>query len=176
MSAKHRTRSRIDTELPDNIKKDVNQLLVSGATYDGIADFLQKRGYDISKSSVGRYGKQFAEAYQKVMRFSAQAQTLTSEGIGGLTLDEAATKLLMQQVLEKLIDGKVDIEDMPRLMSDVARLQSSNVSREKFKAEIAAKAKLELMATQKQQLDKAVKSGGLDPLVAQKARQILGFE
>lgn len=176
MSAKHRARSRINTELPENIKRDVNQLLVSGATYEGVADFLQKRGYDISKSSVGRYGKQFTEAYQKVMRFSAQAQTLTSEGVGGLTLDEAAAKLLMQQVLEKLIDGKVDIEDMPRLMSDVARLQSSNVSREKFKAHVAAKAKQELITAQKQQLDKAVKSGGLDPAVAQKARQILGFE
>lgn len=176
MSSKTRRHSRIDTELPENIKKDVNQLLVGGATYEGIAAFLQKRGYDISKSSVSRYGKQFAEAYQKVMRFSEQAKTLTSEGIDGLTLDEAATRLLMQQVLEKLIDGKVDITEMPRLMSDVARMQSSNVNREKFKAEVAAKARQELMAEQKQQMDKAVKSGGLDPAAAQKARQILGLE
>ena len=173
---KHRRRSKIETDLPKELKDQVHRLLIENETYEDISLFLKQRGHDISQSSVGRYGKEFAEAYGAVKRFEEQSKALQSETGRGLAMDEALTKLLQQKVMAAIMGENFDIMDTPRLLGDIAKLQSSNVSREKFKAEIAAKAKKELADEQKQKLDKAVKTGGLDPATAQKARQILGFE
>lgn len=174
--SRHRRRSKIDIDLPKTVKEEVHRLLIEGETYEGISEYLKSRDYDISKSSVGRYGKDFFEAYQAVKRFEEQSQVLKSEAGQGLSMDEALTKLLLQKTMGALMGENFDIMEVPRLISDVAKLQSSNVNREKFKAEVAAKARQELMSEQKHQMDKAVKSGGLDPAAAQKARQILGLE
>ena len=58
-----RTRSKIDTDLPVHLKEQVHRLLVEGETYEGIAAFLKAEGYDISKSSIARYGKDFFEVF-----------------------------------------------------------------------------------------------------------------
>ncbi len=53
--AKKRVHSRISDELPEELRREVDRLLVEGnATYDEIKDFLAAKGYEIGRSSIGR--------------------------------------------------------------------------------------------------------------------------
>lgn len=134
-----RRRSKIDTELPPEVRREVDRLLVEDATYEEIAAYLAAKGYEISKSAVGRYGKEFLRLVQNVRMMEAKAQTLVGEE-DNLALEEASTKLLLHQVLDGVMNKTIDVKDMPRILSDVAKLQSSAVGREKFKADFRAKA------------------------------------
>lgn len=136
-----RRHSRIETELPADLREALNRLLLEGATYEEACAFCQERGHDISMSSMGRYGKRFFEAYQAVKQFEDQARVLTSGPGQGLSLEEATSKMLLQRVMAGLISGEVDVKEMPRVISDVAKLQAASVARERFKADVAAKAR-----------------------------------
>ncbi len=135
-----RRRSRIETELPVEMRKKLNRVLLEGATYDEAAAFLGGQGYDISRSSVGRYGKEFFEAYQKIVQFEDQSRALTSATEQGMPMEEAVGKMLLQRVMAALVDGSADIIEVPRLISDVAKLQRSHVAMAQWKREIEKRA------------------------------------
>ena len=48
--------------LPRQVLDAVNRLLEEGRTIDEVTAFLQEMGAEVSRSSVGRYRKQWAEA------------------------------------------------------------------------------------------------------------------
>jgi hypothetical protein len=135
-----RRRSRIETELPPELRQQLNRVLLEGATYDEAAVFLNGKGYDISRSSVGRYGKEFFEAYQKIVQFEDQSRALTSATEKGMPMEEAVGKMLLQKVMAALVDGSADVLEVPRLISDVAKLQRSHVAMAQWKREIEKRA------------------------------------
>jgi hypothetical protein len=135
-----RRRSRIETELPPELRQQLNRVLLEGATYDEAAGFLNGQGYDISRSSVGRYGKEFFEAYQKIVQFEDQSRALTSATEKGMPMEEAVGKMLLQKVMAALVDGSADVLEVPRLISDVAKLQRSHVAMAQWKREIEKRA------------------------------------
>ncbi|MDW7643439.1 MAG: phage protein Gp27 family protein [Desulfuromonadales bacterium] len=136
-----RRRSRVETELPANLRQEANRLILEGLTYEDLATWSASRGFDISRSSWGRYGKEFYEAYQAVKRFEDQSRALTGEAGDGLTMEEAVSKLLMQKVMAAITSGDFDILEIPRLLGDVAKLQSSSIQREKLKDEFSRRAR-----------------------------------
>jgi hypothetical protein len=170
--AKVRKHSRIDDELPAEVRGQVDRLLIEGgATYDDIRDFLAEQGYDISRSAIGRYGKDFLNTYQRLRVAEDQARSLVSEVGDGLALDEAASKLLMQQVLELLISTELTPKERMSLMKSVAFLQSSSVQREKLKSELRKKAE-----TAVGEVAQIAKNGGLsDEAIRQIEEQVLGI-
>ncbi|MEW6489983.1 MAG: phage protein Gp27 family protein [Thermodesulfobacteriota bacterium] len=131
-----RRRSKVETELPRELRAEVDCLLVEGATYEEIAAFCQGKGYDISKSSVGRYGKEFLQTYREIRILEDQARVLKGEVGDGLALEEAGTKALMRKLLPLFLSGDFDVTELPRLVSDFAKLTSASVQREKWKAEV----------------------------------------
>jgi hypothetical protein len=135
-----RRRSRIETELPVELRQQLNRVLLEGATYDEAAAFLNGQGHDISRSSVGRYGKEFFEAYQKIVQFEDQSRALTSATEKGMPMEEAVGKMLLQKVMAALVDGSADVLEVPRLISDVAKLQRSHVAMAQWKREIEKRA------------------------------------
>jgi hypothetical protein len=135
-----RRRSRIETELPVELRQQLNRVLLEGATYDDAAAFLNGKGHDISRSSVGRYGKEFFEAYQKIVQFEDQSRALTSATEKGMPMEEAVGKMLLQKVMAALVDGSADVMEVPRLISDVAKLQRSHVAMAQWKREIEKRA------------------------------------
>ncbi len=135
-----RRRSRIETELPVDLRQQLNRVLLEGATYDDAAAFLAAQGFDISRSSVGRYGKEFFEAYQKIVQFEDQSRALTSATEKGMPMEEAVGKMLLQKVMAALVDGSADVMEVPRLISDVAKLQRSHVAMAQWKREIEKRA------------------------------------
>ncbi|WP_028314680.1 DUF3486 family protein [Desulfatibacillum aliphaticivorans] len=169
--AKIRKRSRIETELPRDLREELHRILLEGATYEEACQYCKDRGHDISRSSMGRYGKTFFEAYQAVKQFEDQAQALKSEVGEGLTLEEATSKMMLQKVMAGLVSGEADILEIPRLISDVAKLQASSVAREKLKADLAARVKKVAG-----EVADAVKKSGLSDDAADKIkRKILGI-
>lgn len=54
-----RRHSKITTLLPPEVQEAVNAKLLEGKTYQEIADWINSLGYNISRASVGRYGKTF---------------------------------------------------------------------------------------------------------------------
>lgn len=132
-----RCHGRIRDELPQEVREKVDRLLVEGgSTYDDIRDFLAAEGYDISRSAIGRYGKDFLNTYQRLRIAEDKARTLISEVGDGLGLEEAASKVILQQVLETLLSGELDSKEIAGLMGSLAKLQAASVHRERLKKEI----------------------------------------
>lgn len=167
-----RCHGRIRDELPQEVREQVDRLLVEGgSTYDDIRDFLAAKGYDISRSAIGRYGKHWLNTYQRLRIAEDKARTLVSEVGDGLALDEAASRLLMQQVLELLISTELETKERASLMKSVAILQSSSVQREKLKKEL--RSKVEEVA---EEVTQTARRGGMsDELIREMEERVLGI-
>ena len=171
MTKHWKKRSTIETKMPLEIRQDLNRLLLEDSyTYEEVSAWCKQRGYDISKSAIGRYGKDFFEAYKSIQQFEEQARVLTSEPGTNMTLEEATGKLITKKVLSALISNEVDILEQNKLISAFAALQNSNVKRESMKVQFADRAKK--VADDVQSL---VKKQGLTDDAAETIRQkILG--
>lgn len=168
---KSRKRYKVETELPVEVRERLNRLLLEGATYEEGAAWLQEQGYEISKSSVGRYGKQFFEVYQEILQFGDQARVLNADVDDGMPMEEAVGKLLLKRVWAALIDGSADITENSRLLADVAKLQSAHVRMNQFKIDLENRAKKAA-----REVGELVKKGGLSDAAADAIRQkILGI-
>ena len=77
-----RTRQRVSSkidELPDSLRMEVERMLADTSnTYEYISQFLKGEGYDISKSSVGRYATRTNNAMQRLLEAQAQTDRLIS--------------------------------------------------------------------------------------------------
>jgi hypothetical protein len=168
---KVRRHSRIEKELPPEIREQVDALLIQGETYETISDFLKAKGYDISRSSIGRYGKEFLQLVREIKILEDQAKAIVSDTGEGLLLEEAASKLFSKNILKMLLEGNTDIKEIPKIISGFARLQASSISREKFKAEISDKVKKAA-----KDVSKVAKKRGLSPeAVKEIEEKILGI-
>lgn len=172
MARKVRQHNRILDELPAEVRAEVDRLLIEGnVTYDDIKAFLDEKGYDISRSAIGRYGKGFLATYQELRIIEDQSRTLVSEAGDGMVLEEAVSKMFAKQIVQAQLEGRLDILELPRLVSDFAKLQSSTVARERFKREL--KDKVEKTA---ESVEKMAKAGGLPDDKAREIREkILGI-
>jgi len=166
-----RRRSRIETELPPEVRDQLNIQLMEGATYEEAAEWCSRQGYEISKSSVGRYGQRFFKAYQEIIQFEDQSKAIMTSSEKGLPMEEALGKMLLKEVMAKLVEGDVDIIENSRLISDIAKLQGSHVKLAKHKMELEAKA-----SKVAKECEEIAKRGGLSDDAANQIRsKILGI-
>jgi hypothetical protein len=136
-----RKRYKIETELPQELREQFNRLLLEGMTYEEGERWCKQHGHEIGKSSIGRYGKEYFEAYQKIVQFQDQSRALSNTTEEGMPMEEAVGKMLLQKVMAALVDGSADITENSRLLSDVAKLQSAHVSMNRWKGELEKKAR-----------------------------------
>jgi len=154
-----RKHGRIRDELPPDIREQVDRLLIEGGcTYDDIKAFLDEQGHDISRSAIGRYGQGFMVSYQRLKIIEEKSKTLVSEAGEGMVLEEAASKLFAQMILEAQLSGELDIKKLPRIISDFAKLQASTVLRERLKKDFADKARKAV-----DKIEKKTRKKNLDP-------------
>ncbi|MCE5336959.1 MAG: DUF3486 family protein [Desulfobacteraceae bacterium] len=157
--------------LPPAVRKKVERLLLEGMSYEDIGRFLSSQGYAISKTEIGRYGEKFLEALQRFRILEEKARVLASDGKNSLLHDEAVSRLFLSIILEAQLAGKIDMKDLPKLMSDFARLQSANVQREKLRLEFERRAKKVA-----KDVEKHARGGGLsDGTVDEIRNKILGI-
>lgn len=168
--ATNRKRSRIEVELPPDIQANVNRLLTEQKTYEEVAEYLREEGYDISRSSVGRYGKDFFKLTSLARVFEAKAKALV-DGQDMMTIEHATSKLLIQEVLTRLMNGEINITEAPRILSDVAKLQSSSIQRNRYLREI--RERVEKVA---ETVEKKVTKAGVSKEIADMIkRDVLGI-
>ena len=171
MAEHSKRRSTIDTELPEQVRKDLRRMLVEGASYDAVTEWLSEQGYEISRSAVGRWGKAFFDVVKNVRQIEEQSATLVGDEDTAMLLEEATTKLILSKLLDLLKDDKVKLEKSTKIMTDLANLQKSTVSREKLKIEIRDRAKLAAA-----KVEKISKKAGLSQDVINRIKtEILGI-
>jgi hypothetical protein len=130
--------------LPKEIQQAVDQQIIAGHTYPDIAAWLKQMGHAVGKSSVGRYGKDFLAKLEVLKQVQKQAEAIISEAKDrpALELEEASVKLSLQHIMQYLLDSKglSDANIKPgTILTALAKLQASSVSRERVKMEYRKK-------------------------------------
>ncbi len=171
MSPRPRKKRAATDVLPQEVLEQVDRLLVEGSSSEEIGEFLSDRGFDIAKTALGRYGKDFLQSYRRLKIIEEKSRALASDEQSGLVLEEAASRLFALMIIEAQLSGDIDLKVLPKLLSDFARLQSSNVQRERLRREF--RRRIEKAA---EEVEQSVKGGGLSDRAAEEIRRkILGI-
>lgn len=126
--AKKRVSSKID-ELPQELRLKVDVMLSDTSnTYEYISQFLKAEGYNISKSSVGRYATRTNTAMQRLLEAQAQTEKLIQVVKDNPEADytEAAIVLTMNGLVNKVATAEEEFNEMPldkagRLIASLSR-------------------------------------------------------
>jgi hypothetical protein len=138
---KQRRHSKI-SQLPAELHQQVHALLDAGHTYAEIAQHLTALDHPISKSAVGAYSQQFLERQRRVAETAEKAAALVG-AVGNVDLEEAAARLSLDLVVRKLLDitELEATDDLVGVMSTIARMQTAAVTRERWKTDVAKRAR-----------------------------------
>lgn len=163
MDSRKRTRinSKI-TQLPEGVKTELDaQLLDTANTYTDIAAWLKTKGYNVSKSAVGRYAIRANKAAQRVAETLQRTQMIAKavEDHPDLDYTKGASMVMMDGLLQRVSTAEEEFQEMPldkagRLIASLSRnaTYDKRVRQEmKRKAEVAFdQMEAELMAAIKQ--------------------------
>lgn len=131
---KNRSHGKID-KLPPELKREVENRLLEGETYEDIAAYLKEQGEDVHFSSVGRYGRGFLKKFESVRVAKEFAKLLAEDNIDrpATELHEANNLLASQIIMEAMIDDEMDAKERAQAAKSIAALQRAQVSNEKLK-------------------------------------------
>ena len=141
---KQRITSKID-ELPEDLRMKVDVMLADTSnTYEYISQFLKEEGYDISKSSVGRYATRTNNAMQRLLEAQAQTDRLIQVVKENPEADytEAAILLTMNGLLNKVATAEEEFNEMPLNKAGrlIASLSRTKVYKDRVKQDMRRKA------------------------------------
>lgn len=142
--SKQRISSKID-ELPEDLRTKVDVMLADTSnTYEYISQFLKGEGYDISKSSVGRYATRTNNAMQRLLEAQAQTDRLIQVVKENPEADytEAAILLTMNGLLNKVATAEEEFNEMPLDKAGrlIASLSRTKVYKDRVKQDMRKKA------------------------------------
>ena len=113
-------------------------------TYEYISQFLKEEGYDISKSSVGRYATRTNNAMQRLLEAQAQTDRLIQVVKENPEADytEAAILLTMNGLLNKVATAEEEFNEMPLDKAGrlIASLSRTKVYKDRVKQDMRRKA------------------------------------
>ena len=133
---KIRSHGKIDS-LPPELRREVENRLLNGDTYEEVSGWLKSRGEEVHLSSVGRYGKKFLNKFESVRIAKEFAKLLAEDNIDrpATELHEANNLLASQIIMEALVDDTMDAKARAEAAKSIATLQRAQVSNEKLKIE-----------------------------------------
>ena len=160
---KQRITSKID-ELPEDLRMKVDVMLADTSnTYEYISQFLKGEGYDISKSSVGRYATRTNNAMQRLLEAQAQTDRLIQVVKENPEADytEAAILLTMNGLLNKVATAEEEFNEMPLDKAGrlIASLSRTKVYKDRVKQDISRKADIAFREMESEML-KVIKQDG----------------
>lgn len=170
---KNRSHGKID-KLPTPIKREVENKLLEGETYEDISDYLRQQGEDIHFSSVYRYGRGFLKRFESVRIAKEFAKLLAEDNVDrpSTELHEANNLLASQLIMETLIDEDMDAKDRADAAKSIATLQRAQVANEKLKI-VSRKEQGTIHAAMKMFTDKVfLELGDNYPELAQKLLEL----
>ena len=147
---KQRTKKRITSkidELPEELRLQVDMLLADTSnTYEYVSAYLKEEGFEISKSSVGRYAMRTNTAMQRLMAAQAETEKLIQVVKENPDADytEAAIMLTMQGLVNKIALADEEFADMPLDKAGrlVASLSRTKVYKDRVRQDMKKKADL----------------------------------
>ncbi len=168
-------RSKVEG-LPSDVKAWLDQALVQNnfSQYELLSAELGKRGYEIGKSGLHRYGQQFEERLKtlRVVTEQARAVVQAAPDEDG-AVNDALVRLTQEKMFSILMEMNVDPDavDLPKLARAVAELGKASVAQKRWQAE----ARKQALADAAKEAGEAAKSAGLtDEAAAQIQKRILG--
>jgi DNA-binding ferritin-like protein (Dps family) len=168
-------RSKVKS-LPKDVREALDEKLVEEGfqNYEDLADWLAEQGYDISKSSVHRYGQEFEDRLEALRIATAQAKEITEQvGDDEGALGDALTAVVQEKAFGLLtsMEMKEQEVEFTSLMNAIARLQKASVQQKKFMQEMREKAQQAA-----EEAEEIARDGGLSEEGAEKIRaKILGI-
>lgn len=148
MAKTFRSKSNI-LKLPSEIVQEIDRMLVEVGEgrkiYEEIVAWVEEQGHSTSTSALSRYYK-YIQALERVKIMSQQVKAILDETDkdSPLELEEGVSKLaatvIMEVLQEATKDGKPDVKYIGRLLGDFAKLQRSDVARERLKMDFRKKA------------------------------------
>lgn len=161
--------------LPEDLREALDKRLVEEGfqNYEEMSAWLAEQGYDISKSSVHRYGQQFEDRLDALRIATAQAKEIVSAtGDDEGALSDALTSLVQEKAFRVLTSMNMEEQEIEftGLMNAIARLQRSSVQQKKLMAEMRQRAR-----EAADDAEDIAREGGLSDEAAAKIRdKILG--
>lgn len=171
---KTRISSKID-ELPEVLRTNVDVMLADTSnTYQDISNFLKGQGYEVSKSSVGRYAMRSNSAMQRLLEAQAQTEKLVKVVQQNPDADytEAGMRMLMDGLINKMATAEEEFDQMPldkagRLLASLSR---TKVYKDKVRQDMQKKADLAFREMESE-IMKVIKQ---DAASVESLRRILG--
>lgn len=178
--SQRRSHSKV-AQLPQKLREAIHAAIAAGKTYDAVAQMIGDwvaRGAVApaaapSRAAVARYGKFYLHRMELLALVREQAKSIVSAaGTDGMALDEAATNLVMAEIMSIFMsrDPKRGISpaDVARIAAGLGKLQSSSVQREKLKGEFEKRTQAAA-----QQAGKIMKKAGISQKAIAEVEQIL---
>ncbi len=169
-------RSKVLT-LPDPVKAELDKKLVAGgfADYVALSDWLKDQGYEISKSSLHRYGTYFEQRLSAIKVATEQAQAIADTiGDDQGVLGDALTRLIQEKTFQLLVEMEslsAEDVDFTKLGEMVAKLNKTAILQKKWIADMRERARAAA-----DDVVKVAKAGGLSAEKAEEIRKkILGI-
>lgn len=131
-----RIKSRVD-ELPEEIKKFLDDLLLDvNITYQEIADAITQKGYEISKSSVGRYALRKNAVLNRLKEATEQTKMIieASKGNDPLKAVNATVEMMTAGLARKIATAQEEIDNLPVGKAMSATIQLKRVAVEEANA------------------------------------------
>jgi hypothetical protein len=131
---KNRSHGKIDN-LPVALRKQIEQKLMEGYTYEQISQYLKGMGHNISRSSTWRYGNEFLKKFEDVRKAKEIAQLLAEDNAERPTteLHEANNVLISQTIMQILISDDVEPGEKIKAAKAISELQKAQVVNERAK-------------------------------------------
>lgn len=165
-------KSAIDQLAPEHKKSLDDKLFDNGFNgYLDLTEWLQNLGYEISKSSVHRYGKKLETklaaakvATDMAMHFAENAADDTA------ALSNATITLMQTEAFNGLVALKELEEDqtpeerlllLAKISKSMAELTRASITQKKWEGEVKEKARAELLAEQAEKLEEYAQAGGM---------------
>jgi len=165
-------RSKI-ARLPKAVKDWLDRALAENgfADYELLSAELKRRGHDISKSAIHRYGQEFEDKLAALRIATEQARAITEsipDDAGAM--NDALIRLVQQKAFQVLVEMEegASIKEIGLM---VARLSNATVKQKQWQAEVMAKAR-----ETADSVASIARKGGLSQSAADKIREkILGI-
>lgn len=155
--------------LPEDVKSELDQKLLTGkfCDYSALAEWLQSKGFNISRSALHRYGQNFEERLAAVTLATEQARAVAEaarddEG----NMNEALIRLVQTKAFEALTDAESG-EGLSKLGVMIAKLSKASVDQKKWMLEARKKALEEAAET----VEATAKQEGVSQEVIKKIRR-----
>lgn len=171
-------RSKI-LDLPPEVKAELDRRLITGGfrDYEGLSDWLQEQGYDISRSGIHRYGQGFEDRLASIRIATEQARAV-SEAVGDNEghMNDALIALVQEKAFDVLVNLQTEDPDafakiFPKMGLMVAKLSRATVEQKRWMSEAKGKA-----SAAAEEVVKTVRKGGLSESTAEEIRKkILGI-